>query len=166
MMSASEIYTVIAIARKDVAEEIEDEQSLYIEYFLKILQTFKGNAFLADAIAYIQKYFLAFMEETTFEQETYNRVIAFFDELPIESDLDEYKNESILTLLTSILDYFDASCENRLVAVSGLTAFLDIYIEEGYMDGTNFEYPLYDRTNMMSAEDRKKILELFPNTEK
>lgn len=161
-MVPSEIYTTMAIARADCVDEKQAMFELYMKIYLGMLYTFKGNKVLPEALGYLAEYFSLFLNDANFEHEVYDRVIQFFDDLDVE-DLDEdYNDKEMLNMLSQLIEYFEASCEKRLIAFAQFSTYYESFIQQGWLDKYNYEYAPYDDEHIMDDEDKIQILNLFP----
>lgn len=161
-MCPSEIYTTMAIARADCIDEKQAMFELYLKIYFGMMYRFKGNSVLPEVLGYLAEYFSLFFNDANYEHEVYDRVIQFFDDLDVE-DLDkDYKDEGMLNLLSQLIEYFDVSCEKRLIAFAQFSTHYEMYIEQGWMDKYNYEYAPYDDEHIMEDEEKIQILNLFP----
>lgn len=162
ILTADEIINIVELASKDVEDEIADEQELYLKSLFGMMQTFKGNPHLKEALLFLQEYYLLFFEETSFEKEVYERIRIFFSSVNEKEELLPCDNPAILEFLTELLGYFEEATIYRLTAVAGISAFIETFIYEGFMDAINYQYPLYDRSHLLSDEEKKHIFSLLP----
>ena len=88
--------------------------------------------------------------------------IQFFDDLDVEDLDNDYKDEAMLNMLSQLIEYFDASCEKRLIAFAQFSTYYEQFIVQGWLDKYNYEYAPYDDEHIMDDKDKIQILNLFP----
>ena len=162
VMLPSEIYTTMAIARADVQDEKQAMFEIYLKIYFGAMYQFKGEEALTYFLGYLAEYFSIFFNEANFEHEMYDRVIQFFDDLDVE-DLDEdYKDKNMLNMLSQLIEYFDASCEKRLIAFAQFSTYYEQFVVQGWLDRYNYEYAPYDNEHIMDDDDMKTLIKMFP----
>lgn len=162
VMLPSEIYTTMAIARADCIDEKQAMFELYMKIYFGALYQFKGEEALPHFLGYLAEYFSLFFNDANFEHEVYDRVIQFFDDLDVEDLDNDYKDEAMLNMLSQLIEYFDASCEKRLIAFAQFSTYYEQFIVQGWLDKYNYEYAPYDDEHIMDDKDKIQILNLFP----
>lgn len=162
VMLPSEIYTTMAIARADCIDEKQAMFELYMKIYFGALYQFKGEEALPYFLGYLAEYFSLFFNDANFEHEVYDRVIQFFDDLDVEDLDNDYKDEAMLNMLSQLIEYFDASCEKRLIAFAQFSTHYEHFIVQGWLDKYNYEYAPYDDEHIMDDKDKIQILNLFP----
>ena len=162
VMLPSEIYTTMAIARADCIDEKQAMFELYMMIYFGALYQFKGEEALPYFLGYLAEYFSLFFNDANFEHEVYDRVIQFFDDLDVEDLDNDYKDEAMLNMLSQLIEYFDASCEKRLIAFAQFSTYYEQFIVQGWLDKYNYEYAPYDDEHIMDDKDKIQILNLFP----
>ena len=162
VMLPSEIYTTMAIARADCIDEKQAMFELYMKIYFGVLYQFKGEEALPYFLGYLAEYFSLFFNDANFEHEVYDRVIQFFDDLDVEDLDNDYKDEAMLNMLSQLIEYFDASCEKRLIAFAQFSTYYEQFIVQGWLDKYNYEYAPYDDEHIMDDKDKIQILNLFP----
>lgn len=147
-----EVYTTCWVSLTDVEEEKQDLIQHYTLINMLMCGKFSKNRNLSKAIKYYCDLMQDFFEETDFEHEIYERMIAYFEQF---EQLTDAKDSKVLGEFAKILDEIDAKVDQRFFEEQYLYEHYIEIIESGILTDKNY---YFRGLSQKTLEEEKQVI--------